>query len=334
MSPGLPPHQIALSLECASSTGSSSSTAYTCTTTPSFTPVNGDVIQWDPGANDLPNTGIAPTLAVNGGSAIVIKKNAAAQPLNPGDVGLVKSTSQYELVYDGTNWQLMSQTANDISTYNNAPNNALSAFYACLANSDTNVCRIVDNADSEHTCWLTSTCAFGPQHEQNLPLVAMLTYLATARLSDLFDRADRSDLDRLHDLGLFSNGVLPGITCTGTVTQVSLSGVGPQQATGALTGGGTLQMASGAVCTVAISTFVYNGKRDRGSLQSLPGLLRDQLDHRQYDGDDLGAKREYGMHRNQRQPACASLHRHQHGRHYRTHCGDHMHHRNMQSRRL
>ena len=255
---GLPGHQISLSRLCTSTTGSSSSTSYACSTSPTFTPVSGDVIHWQPGANDLPNTGIAPTLAVNGGSAIVIKKNAAAQPLNPADVGSVKSTSQYELVYDGTNWQLMSQMANDISTYNNAANNALSAFYACLANADTGVCRIVDNADSEHTCWLPSTCAFGPQHEQNLPMVAFMTLLQR-RGYPLYSTGIIGPISVVSTASLFSNGIMPGITCTGTVAQVSLSGVGPQQATGALTGGGTLQMASGAVCTVAVSTFAYNG---------------------------------------------------------------------------
>ncbi len=251
-------HGVSLEKLCTSTTGSSSSTAYTCSTSPTFTPVSGDVIQWTPGANDLPNTGLAPTLAVNGASAVAIKKNSAALPLNPADVGLVKATSQYELVYDGTFWQLMSQTANDISTYNNSPNDALTAFYACLANSDTTVCRIVDNANSEHTCWLTSTCAFGPVHQQNLPMVAMLTYLQR-RGYPLYSTGIIGPISVVSTTDLFSNGILPGITgCTGTVTQVS-PGVGPQQATGALTGGGSLQMASGAVCTIGISTFAYNG---------------------------------------------------------------------------
>jgi hypothetical protein len=140
------------------------------------------------------------------------------------------------------------------STYVNSDNQALKAFYAC--NPATTICRIIDNADSEHTCWLGATsCAFGPQHESNLWQPSLMNLL-TKRGYPLYSTGLIGPIGTVSTSTLFNNGILPGITCSGTVTQVSLSGVGPQQATGALTGGGTLQMASGAVCTVAVSTFV------------------------------------------------------------------------------
>ena len=258
---GLPPHQIALSLECASSTGSSSSTAYTCTTTPSFTPVNGDQILWLPGTNDLTNTTAAPTLNVNGTTAYQIVGNGNSSIIQ-GDVATGAAAQSYSLQFSTAAaapcsshcWILDAGQRNSwLSTYANATNNSLKAFYAC--NPQVSVCRVIDNADSEHTCWLTSTCAFGPQHEVNLWAASLLS-IWQRRGFPIYSTGLIGPISIVSTASLFSNGVLPGITCTGTVTQVSLSGVGPQQATGALTGGGTLQMASGAVCTVAISTFV------------------------------------------------------------------------------
>lgn len=135
----------------------------------------------------------------------------------------------------------------------NTTGNALKQFYQC--NPQTTICRIVDDADSEHTCWLTSTCAFGPQHESNLWQPSVMNLL-TKRGYPLYSTGLIGPIATVSTSLLLSNGILPGITCTGTTAQVSLSGVGPQQATGALTGGGTLQMSTSAVCTVAVSTFV------------------------------------------------------------------------------
>lgn len=63
----LPPHWISQALFCpASGTG----TAYTCTTTPSFTPQDGDDVVLDVNIT----SGANPTLAVNGSSAFPLKK--------------------------------------------------------------------------------------------------------------------------------------------------------------------------------------------------------------------------------------------------------------------
>ncbi len=255
-------HQLTVPTACASTTGSSSSTAYTCSTTPTFTPVNGDNILWQPGANDAANTVTGPTLNVNslGAKTIVGNGNVA---IIQGDVASGAAGLQYPLVYStnslapcsGGCWQLNSGTRNSWqSTYVNANNNALKAFYAC--NPFTTVCRIIDNADSEHTCWLSSTCAFGPQHEQNLWQPATLS-LMQRRGFPIYSTGLIGPISVVSTIDLFSNGILPGITASsGTLTQVSLSGVGPQQATGALTGGGTLQMAAGATVTIGTGSFV------------------------------------------------------------------------------
>ena len=258
---GIPPHQISLPLNCPSSTSSSSSTAYTCTTSPSFTPANGDLVLWIPGANDATNTTTAPTLNVNSTTAYQIVGNGNTAIIQ-GDVASAAAQQGIPLEYSTTAaapcsshcWMMNSGQRNTwLSTYANASNNALRAFYAC--NPFTTICRIVDNADSEHTCWLTSTCPYGPQHQQNMWDEATLSIMQR-RGYPIYSSGIIGPISVVSTSSLISNGILPGITsCTGTVAQVSLSGVGPQQATGALTGGGTLQMSSGAVCTIGVSTF-------------------------------------------------------------------------------
>ena len=135
--------------------------------------------------------------------------------------------------------------------YTTSNGNALSSFYACLANSNTQICRIQFDDDSELTCFLTSTCAYGPQHSSNLTPIALMTNLQNSGYP------------------IYSTGIIPFITIvstaslaswpvqvtsTGTIAQASLTGVGPQQATGALTGGGFVQMSTGATLTIPAGT--------------------------------------------------------------------------------
>ena len=93
-------HNLSVPANCVAASGSG--TAYTCSTSPTFTPARGDHIQF---MADVANTGSA-TLAVNGVAAAAIKKlggsgNVVASDLLAGH--WVSAT------FDGTNWQLEGQ---------------------------------------------------------------------------------------------------------------------------------------------------------------------------------------------------------------------------------
>ncbi|HXR75154.1 MAG TPA: hypothetical protein VN737_04205 [Bryobacteraceae bacterium] len=85
---------------------SASGTAYVCSTSPTFTPVKGSRIIFQP---DVANTGAA-TLAVNGASAASITKQAGAAALVANDI--LASPAEYTLVYDGSTWEMQSQSGN------------------------------------------------------------------------------------------------------------------------------------------------------------------------------------------------------------------------------
>ena len=92
-----------------------SGNAYSCTTSPSFTPAAGDTISID---FNVANTGSA-TLAVNGASAATIKKWGNSSALAANDV---LAGHWIAAIFDGTYWQLEGQLGNA-----NAPNLTTSA---------------------------------------------------------------------------------------------------------------------------------------------------------------------------------------------------------------
>jgi hypothetical protein len=99
-----------------------SGNAYTCTTSPSFTPAAGDVISVDFNAA---NTGSA-TLAVNGGPADTIYKNGGALTLASGDLQLNHWVSA---ILDSNNdWQLEGQLGNVNATQINGGSAPASAM--------------------------------------------------------------------------------------------------------------------------------------------------------------------------------------------------------------
>jgi len=100
-------HGVSSVLTCAAA--SASGTAYTCSTSPSFTPVDGDIILFQA---DVANTGSA-TLNVNSTSAATIKKQAGGTNLIANDL-LVGTDSLLE--FDGTNWQMQGQAGNASGT--------------------------------------------------------------------------------------------------------------------------------------------------------------------------------------------------------------------------
>jgi hypothetical protein len=84
---------------------SASGTAYTCATSPTFTPASGDRIWFQA---DVANTGSA-TLNVNSTSAKTIKKQGGGTNLVANDLLISTWTP---LMYDGTNWQMTGQLGN------------------------------------------------------------------------------------------------------------------------------------------------------------------------------------------------------------------------------
>jgi hypothetical protein len=92
------------SLVCASH--SASTTTYTCSTSPVFVPAKGVQILWQP---DVTNTGSV-TLNVNGFGSTNVTKQAGIAALAAGDVQA--SPAQYVLLFDGTTWEMASQTGN------------------------------------------------------------------------------------------------------------------------------------------------------------------------------------------------------------------------------
>jgi len=128
---------------------SASGTAYTCTTTPTFTPTDGDAILFEA---DVANTGAA-TLNVNSSSAAPIKKQGGGTALVANDILAGQDTL---LVYDGTNWQMQGQTGN-------AAAGGVSSFSgdgALLTNSSSTgaVTATVGNA-AAHKFWGNNTAS-------------------------------------------------------------------------------------------------------------------------------------------------------------------------------
>jgi len=100
-------HNLSVPANCSAASGSG--TAYTCTTTPSFTPATGDHIQFKA---DVANTGGA-TLAVNGATAASIKKWGGGTNLIADDL---LAGNWISATFDGTYWQLEGQLGNANAT--------------------------------------------------------------------------------------------------------------------------------------------------------------------------------------------------------------------------
>jgi hypothetical protein len=100
-------HNESTPANCIAASGSG--TAYTCTTSPTFVPGNGDHIQF---RADVANTGSA-TLAVNSQAAATIKKWGGSGALIANDL---LAAHWISATYDGTYWQLEGQLGNANST--------------------------------------------------------------------------------------------------------------------------------------------------------------------------------------------------------------------------
>jgi hypothetical protein len=100
-------HNLSVPANCSAASGSG--TAYTCSTSPTFTPATGDHIQFKA---DVANTGSA-TLAVNGAAAATFKKWGAAGNLIANDL---LAGHWISATFDGTYWQLEGQLGNANAT--------------------------------------------------------------------------------------------------------------------------------------------------------------------------------------------------------------------------
>jgi hypothetical protein len=100
-------HNLSVPANCIAHSGSA--TAYTCATTPTFTPAVGDHIQFEA---DVANTGTA-TLAVNGAAAAVIHKQGGSATIVANDL---LAGHWISATFDGTYWQLEGQLGNAAST--------------------------------------------------------------------------------------------------------------------------------------------------------------------------------------------------------------------------
>lgn len=94
-------HGISLPLACASA--SASGTAYTCTTTPSFTPGDRDIVSFEADVA----SGATPTIAVNGAAAAATKKQGGNTAVAANDF---IAGGHYLIQWDGTVWQVLSST--------------------------------------------------------------------------------------------------------------------------------------------------------------------------------------------------------------------------------
>jgi hypothetical protein len=100
-------HNLSVPANCVAASGSG--TAYTCSTSPTFTPATGDHIQFKA---DVANTGSA-TLAVNGATGATIKKWGGTGNLIANDL---LAGHWISATFNGTYWQLEGQLGNANAT--------------------------------------------------------------------------------------------------------------------------------------------------------------------------------------------------------------------------
>ena len=137
-------HHLSVPANCIA--GSASGTAYTCTTSPSFTAVTGDHIQFKA---DVANTASA-TLAVNGSAAATIKKWGGSGNLIANDL---LAGHWVSATYDGSYWQLEGQLGNANSTQINGSSVPASATLIATDSSAhfTSISALPTSAEPAHT---------------------------------------------------------------------------------------------------------------------------------------------------------------------------------------
>jgi hypothetical protein len=174
--------------------------------------------------------------------------------VNGGNIGVGSTVPGAKIDVQGTVRALFGTSLVPPSPLRNAIGQSMDSFYACIANANAvnnGICRIQFNDDSELNCYLGSTCSFGPSHASNLTPNALETNLQNSGYP-LYSTGIVPFISIVSTFNLQSYPVQ--VTSTGTIAQATLSGTGPQQATGALTGGGFVQMSTGATLTIPAGT--------------------------------------------------------------------------------
>jgi len=120
-------HNLSVPANCIAHSGSA--TAYTCATTPTFTPAVGDHIQFEA---DVANTGTA-TLAVNGAAAATIHKQGGSVVIVANDL---LAGHWISATFDGTYWQLEGQLGNASTTPSDIVKNDTSNTYTASTIQD------------------------------------------------------------------------------------------------------------------------------------------------------------------------------------------------------
>ena len=152
-------HNLSVPANCAAASGSG--TAYTCSTSPTFTPAAGDHIQFKA---DVANTGTA-TLAVNGATAATIKKWGGSGSLIANDL---LAGHWISATFDGTYWQLEGQLGNANATQLNSASIPASANVTSTNSSSQIVASTTHNLSVPANCIAASgsgtayTCSTSP----------------------------------------------------------------------------------------------------------------------------------------------------------------------------
>jgi hypothetical protein len=177
-------HNLSVPANCAAAGGSG--TAYTCTTSPTFTPATGDHIQFKA---DVANTGSA-TLNVNGAGAATIYKWGNTTTLTGGDL---QAGHWISATYDGSHWQLEGQLGNANATQLNsasipASTNALSSNTSSqlVASTSHNLsmpanCVAASGSGTAYTC--TTSPTFTPAIGDHIQFMADVANTGSATLA-------------------------------------------------------------------------------------------------------------------------------------------------------
>jgi hypothetical protein len=152
-------HNLSVPANCIAASGSG--TAYTCTTSPTFTPATGDHIQFKA---DVANTGSA-TLNVNSAGAAPIYKWGNTSTLVAGDL---QAGHWISATYDGSHWQLEGQLGNANATQLNSASIPASANVTSTNSSSQIVASTTHNLSVPANCIAASgsgtayTCSTSP----------------------------------------------------------------------------------------------------------------------------------------------------------------------------